>query len=75
MPVPLLRTHAYAFLEDARALSGKDDLAGRPREFYNQAGHGTSAGVGIRLGALRLEVAKDCNKNATTWFINFGERF
>lgn len=75
VPVPLLRTHAYAFAEKAQALDSKGDLPGRPREFYNNPGAGATAGVGMRLGALRLEVARDCNKGATTWFINFGERF
>jgi hypothetical protein len=75
MPLPVLRTHAYVFAENARALSGSDDLVGRPREFYGRPGQGTSTGAGLRLGALRVEIARDCNKGSTTWFINFGERF
>jgi outer membrane protein assembly factor BamA len=75
VPVPVLRTHAFVFAENARALSASDDLAGRPREFYGRPGHGTSTGVGLRLGALRVELARDCNKGSTTCFINFGERF
>jgi outer membrane protein assembly factor BamA len=75
VPVPLLRTQAYAFAENARDLGSPWDLAGAPREVYNRVGRGSSLGLGIKLGIMRLELARDCNAGKATWFVNFGERF
>ena len=75
MPVPVLRTQAFAFAENVRDLGNAFELQGAPREVYQRAGRGSSVGVGIKLGIMRLELARDCNAGKTTWFVNFGERF
>ena len=75
LPLPVLNTQAYAYAENARDLGSVADLKGRPREYLGRIGHGTSLGVGVKLGIMRAEVARDCNKRSSTWFIFFGERF
>jgi outer membrane protein assembly factor BamA len=75
LPVPLLRTQASVFAENARDLGSPYDLLGAPREVYKRAGRGSALGVGIKLGIMRLELARDCNAGKSTWFVNFGERF
>lgn len=75
LPVPLLRTQAFAFAENVRDLGSAFELLGAPREVYQRTGRGSSVGVGVKLGIMRLELARDCNAGKTTWFVNFGERF
>jgi hypothetical protein len=75
VPVPFLKTQAYAYVENARDLGSIADLPGRPREYFSRLGQGTSLGVGVKLGVMRAEIARDCNKDAATWFMFFGERF
>lgn len=75
LPVPVIKKQVYAFAETARDLGKAIDLIGNPREFYNRAGKGSSVGAGVKLGALRAELARDNNKGTSTWFVHFGERF
>jgi outer membrane protein assembly factor BamA len=74
VPVPFTRAHAFAFVENARDLGEARDLPGKPREYYNKAGSGTSMGGGLKLSAMRFEWALDCNRGKGTWLLNFGER-
>ena len=75
LPVPVLKKQVYLYGEHAQDLSAGAALAGNPKEFYNRPGSGTSLGAGMKLGALRAEVARDCNRGTATWFLHFGERF
>jgi outer membrane protein assembly factor BamA len=75
LPVPKVNTQAFLFAENARDLGSAEELTGKPRECYNRPGKGSSVGAGIKLGVMRLEVAKDCNRGNWNWFVNFGERF
>lgn len=75
LPVPILKKQVYAYAEHVQDLGKAIDLVGKPREFYNRAGSGSSLGAGVKLGALRAEVSRDGNKGTSTWFVHFGERF
>lgn len=75
VPVPIANTHAYAFVDHARDLGAADEVVGNPREAYGKLGRGTGAGVGVRLGALRLELVRDGNTGRANGYVQFGERF
>ena len=75
MPVPLMKTHAFAFWESCSDLSSSAKLSGNPTEFYRRAGTGSSYGTGLKLGPVRAEWCVDGNSGAGSTFIRFGERF
>ncbi len=73
--VPVRKTHTYGFLEYGTDLGSSKDVRGNPTEFFRRAGHGASYGVGVKLGTVRAEYARDCNAGTGTIFVRFGERF
>lgn len=73
--VPVRKTHTYGFVEYGTDLGSSKDVRGNPTEFFRRAGHGASYGVGVKLGTVRAEYARDCNAGTGTIFVRFGERF
>ncbi|OVA15600.1 Bacterial surface antigen (D15) [Macleaya cordata] len=73
--VPVRNTHVYAFVEHGNDLGSSKDVKGNPTEFYRRAGHGSSYGVGAKLGLVRAEYAVDHNSGTGAIFLRFGERF
>ncbi|KAM0877892.1 hypothetical protein ACQ4PT_035188 [Festuca glaucescens] len=76
LPVPMVKnTQVYAFAEHGTDLGSSKDVKGNPTEFFRRAGHGSSYGVGIKLGPLRAEYAVDHNAGTGALFFRYGERF
>jgi len=73
--VPVARATAFAFVEGATDLGSGAEVAGNPTAFYRRPGAGTSAGVGAKMGAARIEYATDSNAGRGTLFMRYGERF
>lgn len=73
--VPVKKTHAYCFAEYGTDLGSSKDVRGNPTEFFRRAGKGASYGVGVKLGSIRTEYARDCNTDTGAIFVRFGERF
>ena len=73
--VPVCKATAFAFVEGATDLGSGAEVRGNPTAFYRRAGAGTSAGVGAKMGAARLEYATDSNSGRGTLFMRYGERF
>ncbi|CAN4098807.1 unnamed protein product [Withania somnifera] len=73
--VPVRNTHVYAFAEHGNDLGTSKDVKGNPTEVYRRMGHGSSYGVGIKLGLVRAEYAVDHNSGTGALFFRFGERF
>ncbi|GJN16230.1 hypothetical protein PR202_gb03274 [Eleusine coracana subsp. coracana] len=69
------QTQLYAFAEHGTDLGSSKDVKGNPTEFFQRAGHGSSYGVGVKLGTLRAEYAVDHNAGTGSFFLRFGERF
>lgn len=75
VPVPKVHTWAYLFADHARNLGSARDLPGEPQELYGKPGKGTTTGVGLRMGAMRLEWCRQGLKGPAMWLVNFGEPF
>ncbi|DBA96635.1 hypothetical protein WJX77_012422 [Trebouxia sp. C0004] len=75
VPVPRLNTHAYGFLEHGTDLGSSKDVVGNPTEYFRKAGSGSSAGVGVKLAAVRTECIWDGNTRRRSFWAHFGERF
>ncbi|CAM0874462.1 unnamed protein product [Alopecurus aequalis] len=76
LPVPMMKnTQVYAFAEHGTDLGSSKDVKGNPTEFFRRAGHGSSYGVGIKLGSLRAEYAVDHNAGTGALFFRYGDRF
>nr|XP_010937578.1 protein TOC75-3, chloroplastic [Elaeis guineensis] len=73
--IPVRNTHIYAFAEHGNDLGSSKDVKGNPTEFFRRAGHGSSYGVGVKLGLVRAEYAVDHNAGTGAIFFRFGERF
>ncbi|KAF8397439.1 hypothetical protein HHK36_016356 [Tetracentron sinense] len=73
--IPVRNTHVFAFAEHGNDLGSSKDLKGNPTEFYRRVGHGSSYGVGVKLGLVRAEYAVDHNSGTGAVFFRFGERF
>ncbi|CAK9141503.1 unnamed protein product [Ilex paraguariensis] len=73
--IPVRSTHAYAFAEHGNDLGSSKDVKGNPTSIYRRMGHGSSYGVGIKLGLVRAEYAMDHNSGTGAIFFRFGERF
>ncbi|XP_050376022.1 protein TOC75-3, chloroplastic-like [Argentina anserina] len=73
--VPVKGTHVYAFAEHGNDLGSSKDVKGNPTEVYRRVGHGSSYGVGVKLGLVRAEYAVDHNSGSGSVFFRFGERF
>ncbi|GAV78297.1 Bac_surface_Ag domain-containing protein/Surf_Ag_VNR domain-containing protein [Cephalotus follicularis] len=73
--IPVRSTHVYAFAEHGNDLGSSKDVKGNPTEVYRRMGHGSSYGVGVKLGLVRAEYAVDHNTGSGALFFRFGERF
>lgn len=74
-PLPKINQLGYAFYEMASDLGSSAELRGNPTQFYRRNGAGASWGYGVKLGAMRIEYARDCNQGKGNLFCRFGERF
>lgn len=73
--IPVKGTHVYAFAEHGNDLGSSKAVKGNPTEVYRRMGHGSSYGVGLKLGLVRAEYAVDHNSGTGALFFRFGERF
>ncbi|MBA0847753.1 hypothetical protein Goshw_022720 [Gossypium schwendimanii] len=73
--IPVRNTHVYAFAEHGNDLGSSKDVKGNPTEVYRRMGHGSSYGVGVKLGLVRAEYAVDHNTGTGAVFFRFGERY
>ncbi|XP_004293175.1 PREDICTED: protein TOC75-3, chloroplastic-like isoform X2 [Fragaria vesca subsp. vesca] len=73
--IPVKGKNVYAFVEHGNDLGSSKDVKGNPTEVYRRVGHGSSYGVGVKLGQVRVEYAVDHNSGTGSTFIRFGERF
>ncbi|XP_022752712.1 LOW QUALITY PROTEIN: protein TOC75-3, chloroplastic-like [Durio zibethinus] len=73
--IPVRNTHVYAFAEHGNDLGSSKDVKGNPTEVYRRMGHGSSYGVGVKLGLVRAEYAVDHNTGTGAIFFRFGERY
>lgn len=73
--IPVKNTHVYAFVEHGNDLGSSKDVKGNPTEVYRRMGHGSSYGVGAKLGLVRAEYAVDHNTGTGALFFRFGERY
>ncbi|KAJ6944912.1 hypothetical protein NC651_000062 [Populus alba x Populus x berolinensis] len=73
--IPVRNTHVYAFAEHGNDLGTSKDVKGNPTEVYRRMGHGSSYGVGVKLGLVRAEYAVDHNTGTGSVFFRFGERY
>ncbi|MQM15804.1 hypothetical protein Taro_048752 [Colocasia esculenta] len=73
--IPVKNTHVYLFAEHGNDLGSSKDVKGNPTEFFRRMGHGSSYGVGVKLGLVRAEYAVDHNAGTGAVFFRFGERF
>lgn len=73
--VPVRNTHVYVFAEHGNDLGSSKDVKGNPTEFFRRVGHGSSYGLGVKLGLVRAEYAVDHNAGTGAVFFRFGERF
>ncbi|CAG9467845.1 unnamed protein product [Pedinophyceae sp. YPF-701] len=75
VPLPKVRHPVYAFYERGSDLGTSRTVRGAPTCFYDKPGSGASYGAGVKVGATRVEYARECNMGRGTWYIRFGERF
>ncbi|XP_027341151.1 protein TOC75-3, chloroplastic-like isoform X1 [Abrus precatorius] len=73
--IPVKGTHVYAFAEHGNDLGSSKSVKGNPTEVYRRMGHGSSYGLGLKLGLVRAEYAVDHNSGTGALFFRFGERF
>ncbi|GAB2234034.1 hypothetical protein Droror1_Dr00003270 [Drosera rotundifolia] len=73
--VPVRNTHVYGFVEHGTDLGSSKEVKGNPTEVYRRLGHGSSYGVGVKLGLVRAEYVVDHNSGTGAVFFRFGERF
>ncbi|MBA0790500.1 hypothetical protein Gohar_015145, partial [Gossypium harknessii] len=69
--IPVRNTHVYAFAEHGNDLGSSKDVKGNPTEVYRRMGHGSSYGVGVKLGLMRAEYAVDHNTGTGAVFFRF----
>ncbi|CAA2971346.1 TOC75-3, chloroplastic-like [Olea europaea subsp. europaea] len=73
--IPVKNAYAYAFAEHGNDLGSSVSVQGNPTKAYMRNGHGSSYGVGVKLGQVRAEYAVDHNSRRGSLFIHVGERF
>ncbi|CAA3018110.1 TOC75-3, chloroplastic [Olea europaea subsp. europaea] len=73
--IPVKNAYAYAFAEHGNDLGSSVSVQGNPTKAYMRNGHGSSYGVGVKLGQVRAEYAIDHNSRRGSLFIHVGERF
>ncbi|KAL0887200.1 hypothetical protein Bca101_011183 [Brassica carinata] len=71
--VPVKNTHVYAFADHGNDLGSSKDVNGNPTAAYGRMGHGSSYGLGVKLGKVRAEYAVDHNRRTGAFFLRFGE--
>lgn len=57
--VPTRKTHTCGVVEYGTDLGSSKDVRGKPTKFFQQAGHGASYGIGVKLGTVRAKYARD----------------
>eukprot|EP00897_Mesotaenium_endlicherianum_P009447 jgi/Mesen1/8530/ME000480S07885 len=73
--LPVKGTHVYGFAEYGTDLGSSKAVKGNPTDFFRRVGHGATYGVGVKLGTVRAEYARDCNLGTGSVFLRYGERF
>ncbi|KAL2458448.1 Protein TOC75-4 [Forsythia ovata] len=73
--IPVKNTFVYAFAEHGNDLGSSVSVQRKPTKAYMRNGHGSSYGVGVKLGQVRAEYAIDHNSRRGTFFVHCGERF
>ncbi|KAL2553402.1 Protein TOC75-3 [Forsythia ovata] len=73
--IPVKNTFVYAFAEHGNDLGSSVSVQRNPTKAYMRNGHGSSYGVGVKLGQVRVEYAIDHNSRRGTFFVHCGERF
>ncbi|KAL1208477.1 Protein TOC75-3 [Cardamine amara subsp. amara] len=73
--IPVKNTHVYAFAEHGNDLGSSKDVKGNPTSVYRRMGHGSSYGLGVKLGRIRAEYAVDHNCGTGALCLRFGERY
>ncbi|KAL2502330.1 Protein TOC75-4 [Forsythia ovata] len=73
--IPVKNTFVYAFAEHGNDLGSSVSVQRNPTKAYMRNGHGSSYGVGVKLGQVRAEYAIDHNSRRGTFFVHCGERF
>ncbi|KAG7534805.1 Bacterial surface antigen (D15) [Arabidopsis thaliana x Arabidopsis arenosa] len=73
--VPINNTQVYAFAEHGNDLGSSKDVKGNPTAAFRRKGHGSSYGVGVKLGQIRAEYAVDHNCGTGALSLQFGERY
>lgn len=68
-------THVYAFAEHGNDLGSSKDVKGNPTAVYRKMGHGSSYGLGVKLGKVRAEYTVRHNRGTGALFLRFGERY
>ncbi|KAL2501814.1 Protein TOC75-3 [Forsythia ovata] len=66
--IPVKNTYVYAFAEHGNDLGSSVSVQGNPTKAYMRNGHGSSYGVGVKLGQVRAEYAIDHNSRRGTVF-------
>lgn len=67
---PVGNTLVYGFAEHGNDLGSSEDVNGNQRK-----GHGSSYGVGLKLGQLRAEHVVNHNSGTGGFMFGFGDRF
>ncbi|OAP00672.1 TOC75-IV [Arabidopsis thaliana] len=73
--IPVKNTHVYAFAEHGNDLGSSKDVKGNPTGLYRKMGHGSSYGLGVKLGMVRAEYTVRHNRGTGALFLRFGERY
>ncbi|EFH48684.1 translocon outer membrane complex 75-IV [Arabidopsis lyrata subsp. lyrata] len=73
--IPVKNTHVYTFAEHGNDLGSSKDVKGNPTAVYWKMGHGSSYGLGVKLGKVRAEYTVRHNRGTGALFLRFGERY
>ena len=73
--VPVMKTHAYGFVDYGTDLGSSESVRGDPTHFFSRAGSGAAVGLGVKLGTVRSEYVRDCNRGVWNFMIRYGERY
>lgn len=65
----------YTFAEGASDLGASEYVVGNPTGYFNKPGSASSFGLGVKLGAARLECATEGLTRPSVFNVRFGERF
>lgn len=73
-PVPSTKVLLTSFVDYGTDLNSSKFVKGNPSQFFNRPGDGTSYGVGVKVGPVRLDYVRDCNSHTGGIFTAFGEK-